>query len=269
MKIKKSGVILMTGVLFFSIDTFSQTNNEEYFSKKAKDSLMDNHMKINSLGLEVRLEGTNSPNIGMTYRRYFKESKYNLKASFFIGGNNANFFNQDPLLFPTSDSTFIGVTTLNNYYSNYQRLEVGLEKKATIWKLDFVVGADLILGHRFSGNNSSVFNVTLQEREQNGLKYYKYDREINDSTGFEDINYLQITRNHLIAGAGLNLGMFFDISPRLYASAMIGLQFYADFLLKENFFYKNELYKEHLPTTTGISTFNFNQSFTLGLHYRF
>ena len=65
--------------------------------------------------------------------------------------------------------------------------------------------------------------------------------------------------------------MFFNISPRFYASAMIGIQFYGDFMLKETFDYKNELYKEHLPifSNQGNTTFNFDQNLTLGLHYRF
>ena len=63
--------------------------------------------------------------------------------------------------------------------------------------------------------------------------------------------------------------MFFNISPRLYASAMLEFQFYADINIKEKFDYKNEIYKEHLPTTPSVSTFNFNQSLSVGIHYRF
>lgn len=259
MKNKAKILLIFISSLLLTINSFSQYEEEPKESKKSFR---------NSGGLDFRLKG-NSPNLGITYRRFFKESDYNLKASFVIGGNNSGFYSNDFLLYPTSDSTFIGVSNNNNYHSNFQKLEIGIEKKVTLWKLDFVVGGDIILGHRNSSNFENVFDVTYQEREQNGLKYYSYERIFNDTSLIEDYNFLQTTRNNIIAGAGINLGMFFDISPRLYASAMLGLQFYADFNIKERFEYKNEIYKEHLPTTPSVSTFNFDQSLSIGIHYRF
>jgi hypothetical protein len=278
MQIIKIVVSLFIGVIIFSTSSFSQEKasfNNDFelgFSKETKDSLSNNgktNLKYNSGGLGFEFEGSNSPNIGFTYRRFFKNSRYNLKASLFIGSRNYSFFHEDVLLFPTTDSTFIGITPNGIASSNYQRLEVGLEKKLKIWKLDFVAGADLLLGHRSTWRTGRVFDVSNQAIKKNEQTYFQYRRGINDSTSFNDINHLQTSRNYLTLGVAYQMGVMVDITPRLYASVFLGVQLQADILVSEKFDYKNDLYKEHLPANLGSSYINFDYSASFGLHYKF
>ena len=233
----------------------------------------------NSIGIDYRFEGGLSPNIGVTYRRFFEKSRYNLRTNFSIGSNNLYsdqswypYSSGNFLIYNTGDSStpMIGVTEAVYQTNSYQRLEIGIEKESRLWKLNFISGADFTIGHRVSNSHGRITEVELTEIEQNGFKYYGYGPKSSDSTFPDtDLNYLSSTYNYFTFGANLRAGFKADLSNKLYATAFIGIRFESHIIVREKFEYKNELYKEHLPNRQGGSTFNFDTFASIGLHYRF
>jgi hypothetical protein len=269
MKTKVKGLLLIGSIVCLSVNRFTQYDENTTETKSKK----------NSIGFEHRFEGGISPNIGITYRRFFDDSKYNLRANFSIGSVesfSSQFaypgFAGNALIYSTGDSStpLIGVSETVYYNQSYQRLEIGLERNTKFWGLNFISGADFTLGHTRSARYGRITEVELQQIEQNGFIYNQYGAKDSDSTlPFEDLNYLNSTYNSLNAGLNLRAGVMVDISKRLYATAFIGIRASGQFLIKETFDYKNDLYKEHLPTRSSVDFFNFDTFASLGLNYRF
>ncbi len=236
-------------------------------------------VSVNSIGLDYRFEGGLSPNIGITYRRFFKESKYNLRANLSLGGNNLYsdqswypYTGGNFLIYNTGDSNtpIIGVTETVYQNTAYQRIEIGVEKETRLWRLNFISGLDFTIGHRVSNRYGRITEVELTEVEQNGFKYNQYGPKSSDSTfPNDDLNYLNSTYNSITVGANFRGGFKTNISRRLYATAFIGVRAQGQFLIREKFDFKNESYKDHLPIKQGGNSFNFDTFASLGLHYRF
>ncbi len=253
MKIKRWAFILIA--IGFSNLSFSQDN--DVFSK-------------HSIGLEYQLF-LGSPNIGITYRNYREGAKFNYRASLFMGGSNNYTFNnqQTDLFFRTNDSAvpFLGVnnSSLNN--RSYRRLEIALERVKGYKNFDLISGFGINLGHVASSSFSSVYEAQEQEVIKNGITYYQLvNGNVADQ---ENLNSLTSNINYLNAGLCFNTGLKFDIGKRLYCTTTLNLRANVQWTLSEKNEYANDLYKEHLPSQRGASTFNFETDLTIGVHYKF
>lgn len=264
MTTKKTGLVLFTSVILFATNSFSQIENQtEEIKKKTY---------LNSGGIDYRFVGNNSKNIILTYRRFFKESNYNLKGSYNFGEKKSLYeYNgyKDMLIFPTSDSTQLGIQRNVNFISSYHNLEIGIERVFKLRSINLVAGTDILLGRKHIAKRDIVSDALDKNWDNSPTidNMYSY----NHSTYYdgENLNILTTTRTSLTYGVSLNLGMLVDITDRLYASAFVGFKFTGSTTLKEQYQYRTELYKEHIPTIPAVSTLDYDQNLTLGLHYRF
>ena len=220
--------------------------------------------KRNSFGLEYEFYVGN-PNIGLTYRRFYNDWKYNLKASLFVGGrNNFMFFHQQSdLFYKTNDSTmpFLGVSNTNITASSFKRIEFGGERITNFKYFDILAGVGLNLEHIYSSRYSEVYQPEEIEVNQNGKVYSQI---VNHSLGsLQGINSLTSSFNYLSTGISIYGGTRFDISKNLYFTALLTIRTNVTFVISEKNEYRNDLYKDHLPEQRGASTFDFDTGYPL------
>ncbi len=248
---------------FISINSFSQTG-ENYVLNPTK----------NSFGLDYRFENFRGPNIGLTYRRYF-ESSYNLRANFSLGSNDnfSGFWNNGNLLIhETNDSAIplIGVHPNNSRSTSYQRIELGLEKQLSVWKINFIAGIDLFAGHKVMYEYNSVSQMEEVQTVQNGILYKQYQIVGIDSNIFDNsLNRLDAQQNYLLLGANFRFGTKINLSNRLFTTAFLSYRLEQNLLINERIDYNNETYKEHMPKFSGGNYFSANWFYSIGLNYRF
>lgn len=230
-----------------------------------------------SLGLEYRFESGYSPNVGLTYKKIGSNPRNSIKVSVFVGSRDLGGANRflyqgtNMLIYKTKDSAipYLGVNTNLYGSTSYQRIEIGIERKFKVWKLNLISGVDGILGHRYYTSYGRVVEAELEQTIKNGIVYERYGIKNQDSLLGQDINYLNTSRNYLTFGVNARLGFLVNISRRLYASAFIGYRFEQRIKFRERFDYKNSQYKEHLPIEKGSDFFSVDGFSSVGLHYRF
>ena len=255
-----------TSILLFILIVFSSL----VYSQNGNDSLN------NSIGLDYRFGGSNSPNIGVTYRRSLLKSPFVLRANFNIGSidyqfNNLSYGN-DLYIYQTNDSAIplIGVNSLASRSTSYQRIELGLERNVKIWRFNLIAGADVIVGHSVTNTFDRVVQAELTTVEKNGKIYQQYQAKMDsNSFPFDDLNHLSVRYNYLTVGANLRAGFKIDITKKLFATAFLGYRFQQNILMKESFNYRNDSYKEHIPTKSSNSFFSVNSFSSIGIHYKF
>lgn len=230
-----------------------------------------------SLGLEYRFESGYSPNVGLTYKKIRSNPNHSLKLSVFVGSRDLGLSNRflyqgnNMLIYKTKDSAvpYLGVNTNLYGSTSYQRIEIGVERKFSVWKLNLIGGVDGILGHRYYTSYGRVVEAELEQTIQNGIVYERYGIKNQDSLLGQDLNYLNTSRNYVTFGVNARLGFLVNISKRLYASAFIGYRFEQRIKVRERFDYKNDQYKEHLPSEKGNDFFSIDGFSSIGVHYRF
>ena len=255
------------GVLFLSaFTTISYSQEVKALVKKERK---------NSIGLEFRVD-ENFPNIGFTYRRFFKDSKYNLRLNL----NLANFDRfggsgllSSPALFETNDSTrpIMGIDNSYGQSGSSQKIEIGLERIIDLHRFKFIVGADLFLGHDFRSKTQNIVEMEKYEFTENGSSYFKYQLRQSDSifNGSFLVNSLIVNRNYVKLGANLRVGVKHDFSSRLYTTAFFGARIEQSMLVRESINYSNDSFKERLTYSSSINILNITGFLSIGLHYRF
>lgn len=260
MNIKK----IISAFLLITFSTLSFSQIEAAPIKKEKK---------NSVGIEIRNEYGFTPNVALSYRRFFENSKYNFNANFAIGqsdrfryrGDNSKFYRTGDSLIP-----LIGVSQSNFNSSSYQTLELGIERKIKIWKLNFIAGVEGFIGHRSNSSTGQVYEAELVRTEENGLIYENYEGKF-DSTSLFGLNHLYSNYNSLTFGGNIKIGLVFNVSPRFYLTAITGMRLSSSVLLKQTHDYQSELYKEHLPVYERSKLYysNFDYFSSIGLNFRF
>lgn len=253
MKIKWCASVCL--ISFFSFTGLTQES--DVFSK-------------HSIGLEYQLT-TGNPNIGITYRKFKEDSRYNFRASLFLGGsNNFTFSNQQSdLFYRTNDSLvpFLGVNNSNLNSSSFRRLEIGMESVKELKKVDLIAGFGINIGHVTTSRFASVYEAQEEEVIKNGIAYYQIIN-INSSDQI-NLNSLTSTLNYLNAGLSFNAGLKFDVGSKLYCTVMLNMRSNVQWAIAERNDYLNDTYKEHIPSQSGSSTFNFDSDLAIGMHYKF
>ena len=254
-------------VLFLSVfTTISYSQELKALVKKERK---------NSIGLEFRVD-ENFPNIGFNYRRFFKESKYNLRLNL----NLANFDRfggssllSSPVLFETNDSTrpIMGIDNSYGQSGSSQKIEIGLERIIDLHRFKFIVGADLFLGHDFRSKTQNIVEMEKYEFTENGSSYFKYQLRQPDSilNGSSFVNSLTVNRNYMKLGANLRVGVKHKFSSRLYTTAFFGARIEQSMLVSESINYSNDSFKERLTYSSSINILNITGFLSIGLHYRF
>jgi len=230
----------------------------------------------NSLGIDYRFESFNDQNIGLTYRR-FNSSPYNLRANLNLGSSSFNqigtLYLGNLLIYETFDSAtpFIGVPSISYARSSYQKIELGVERILSVRNLNFIVGVDGTIGHYSTNRYHAVYSVEEVPVTQNGKTYSQYQIVNKDSSTFySELNSIVEERNFLTLGVNLRLGFKLDLGNRFFATGFMNYNIESKFLVKESDKYKNEDYKEHIPSQATSSRFTSgNFYYTLGLNYRF
>ncbi len=242
-----------------------------YANSQVAEKIDTPKVKKNSFGLDLGLANAN-PNFGLTYRRFSEDSKYNLRINFNLGETTNNWYynSNDYLFFHTNDTAtpLIGVSRNNNQYGNYQKLEIGVEKYFSVWKLNLIWGIDATVGHRRYETYQTVIEAGIDTIEQNGFNYFDYGPADNEMF-WEDLNNLNTVYNYVTGGVNLRLGFKLNISQQFYFTSFLTLASELELIVKENYYYKSELYKEHLVAARGANTFNIYSLINVGVHYRF
>ncbi|MEN8827754.1 MAG: hypothetical protein ABF264_05220 [Flavobacteriales bacterium] len=234
-------------------------------------SQIEENQKKNSFGLDLGI-GNGNPNFGMTYRRFSQDSKYNLRVNFNLGGNTdyGYYGSNDYMFFNTNDTALplIGVSRNRGGFGNYQRLEIGVEKSFTVWKLNLIWGVDATVGHRRYEAFQSIIEAGIDTIEENGFSYFDYGAANNENP-WENINELNTVFNYVTGGVNLRLGFKLNISPQFYFTSFVTLASELELIVNEDYRFKTELYKEHLVARRGGDSFNFYTLLNVGVHYKF
>lgn len=233
-------------------------------------SQVDENYKKHSIGLDLGLQGGN-PNFGITYRKFSQDSKYNLRANFNLGETHNYWYNESNhyKFFNTNDTAvpLIGISKNSNGFGNYQKLEIGVEKSFSVWKLNLIWGVDATVGHRRYQTFQNIVEAGIDTVEENGFTYFNYGRSTD--IPWESLNELNTVFDYVTGGVNLRLGFKLNISQQFYFTSFLTLASELQLIVKENYYYKSDLYKEHLVVRRGGDTFNFYSSLNVGIHYRF
>jgi len=260
MKMKNKWIIIWAIVL---ISNFSNSQKSDEFVTKSNE---------NSLGMDFGL-GNGSPNFGITYRRFFSDSRYNFRANFNLGGlNNFHFVGSNEyLFFQTNDSIIplIGVSRNRLVSGNYQRIELGIEKTFAVWKLNLIWGGEVTFGHLRRETYQRVVEGGIDTVEQNGYNYFQYGAVFDTLNPLGNLNDLNSVYHYFTCGLNVRLGFKLDISPRFYFTSFMTLSSELQMIAQEKYHYSSERYKEHLVVAKGGNFLNFYTSINAGIHYRF
>ena len=221
-----------------------------------------------SIGLEFQHGDLSS--IGLTYRKFYK--KFNFKMGVFLGTSTFNDYNGNEFFYETGDTTnpIIGVNPLSFAQRSAQTLQLGLEKRIPYSGVDFVLGADVFVGHRIVKEYSQVNKVQLEEFTYNELEYFRYNYpEYNFGFNSDYNNQLESKYNFLVYGVNINLGVAFDLGTRIEIIGMVTYQIQGFSLLSESFTYSSEEYKIHLPSKPGVNQFNTEFMPSVSATYKF
>jgi hypothetical protein len=234
-------------------------------------SQIDQNSKKNSVGLDFGL-GNGNPNFGITYRRFSSDSKYNLRANFNLGETN-NYWNyglNDYMFFNTNDTAtpLIAVSRNRNGFGNYQKLEIGVEKLFSVWKLNLIWGVDATIGYKRYETNQNIIEAGMDTIVQNGFTYFDYGVANNESP-WDKLNEINSVYNYLTGGLNLRLGFKLNISPQFYFTSFVTFASELQLIVKEDYYIKSMLYKEHLVVSRGGNSSNFYSLVNLGVHYTF
>lgn len=258
--------------LFFASLSFSQQESEIPLT-----------FKKNSFGLDVRND-YGYFNLGLNYRRFYENSKFNLRVNLYLGGEEGEYVNFSFSTFPqpfnsagmlvaqTQDSVFpfIGINQSQPQTGSFQKLELGIERRIAIWKFNLIAGADVTLGHSFRSGYRDIVEAVLYTYNENGYDYYQFgERQADSSFNGSPINSLTVGRNYLSFGLLTRIGGSYNITDRLFATAFIGLRFEQELMVSESITYTNELFKDILTFDPGRNTFNLHSFASIGLHYKF
>lgn len=243
--------------LFFSIIVFCQGEPTVKFNK-------------NSLGLEYDFN-TSSPNIGITYRNFFENSKFNFRASIFAGGNNerTNLRDMVSLIYRTEDSVIPYIIVSNPKFTanSYQRVELGIERTFWLKKFDVILGAEMSFGHKYFSQLSTIDKAGEGYYPKNNIPYYRLIAV--DSELYGGLNSHETTINYLTTGLGLQGGAKFDLFTNIYFTVLVNVRMEAQYKVSEVSEYRNELFKEHMPSFQEFSTINLYSRLRMGIHYSF
>lgn len=234
-------------------------------------SQVDENYKKNSIGLDLGLQGGN-PNFGITYRKFSQDSKYNLRVNFNLGETEKYWYygSNDYKFFNTNDTTFpmIGISRNGGGFGNYQKLEIGVEKSFSVWKLNLIWGIDATVGHRRYETYQNIIEAGIDTMQENGFTYFDFGA-VNNENPWENLNELNTVFDYVTGGLNLRLGFKLNISQQFYFTSFLTLASELQLIVKENYFYKSELFKEHLVERRGGDTFNLYSALNVGIHYRF
>lgn len=264
-------LLLIACALFSSSAGFSQYEELPKEEKTYK----------NSGGIDYRYD-YGYANIGIVYRRKIADSKYNFRANLYLGEEEGE--NVSTIIYTNTYNTFgmaVVATNDTNYpllgiregyesQGSFQKIELGFEREFSIWKFNIIGGVDLSLGHSFRSGSKSLIEAVLYEIDDNGVKYYEFGEREFDSTYFgEPVNTVTVKRNYLSFGIITRVGMKYDFTNRIFATAFIGLRLEKELMISESVNHKNDLFKELLPYNKGFNSVNLNTFASIGLHYRF
>lgn len=229
-------------------------------------------VRKNSFGLDFRSDNQ-YVNIGFTYRKFFTDSKYNLRANISLGAKSENnpSFGRTLQMFETGDTNqpLLGINDSWGTNLAFQRLEIGFEKQLSIRKFNFIGGIDLTVGHSRISGFTTIEPMERVDFNENGLSSFHFRQRIPDSLSSGMVNSLSYSLHFLTVGANFRFGFKYDLSERFYATAFIGLRTELELAINESSRYDNQEHKERLSVPRALNTINMAPFSSVGIHYRF